>query len=942
MNSLFTTMDERAVMVFSVILLLKITTLIGLVLIVNKFLSKRSAALRHLVLAGGLFLIPLVAFLHCAVPIWSISVATLAAESIAIEESVDQPKSNNAETPATSNWQRPNTDSDLADQTPIRQEDNTASENIDFHLVAPTTTKPTEQANCPEQLADTPWFTTATISQFLAGLWALVAGLLLANLLWAWTIVSLRVHAASPVTLDELAEANSIHSDMQDKIRDRRVSIRISDNDKQMPLGFGLFRNTILLPSGCRQWSQSQWHAVLLHELAHFERGDVWVNLFSRIQQGLFWFHPLLNRLVTNLRCESELACDDRVLRSGFSQTEYAEALLSVASNSTVDRFAVVCSVTMSDTVSDTELESRMRSILSRQVTRHPVGWRTMLVVCVSILLAMVPLASARVLEVPANQEFQEEAGTPTTAAGTDEFADADATYFNISLKAGEGDTTYGGEYIVSSSAELTFQSIDDQQFTISFDELDAVVANDRRTDIIRTDGTIEFGKFLDDEFEVAIQEVLHRSPDSGAQMGRSIKTSQIYSIRRIRHAELRAGEITHGAASSKLTYHLRAPKDYDPEKSYRGLVVLHDNNSSSLTYIQQIVDSHPELAERYVLIGLNGEIVSGRLAAIEESRYRYTGLSYVGTGMNFKGFQGTDRESPAPIADAISELRGSLNLGQTFLVGYGMDNYTAGGCNAVHIHTYFPQVVDGVVVLAGASLLQCNPYEVADKNLKIAQQNTPIAICDSASPARRKFSHWMYVKYLDNNFPMLKYLESEAGTSWSSLRLEEAVEWLEAMNELQPERAMKLAEQYFDQGQTRDAVAIMHQLNRQQPQHSMNDSLAYQKIDEAITKACVVAEQFQKDLQNNRPVDEWLADFLRFRETYEFAEPASELFQQFNALAEEQHAEAKEMFQRAQKLNRDNGGDSDEAWQLYQKITTDCFASRYRKRAQSILDHRK
>ncbi|MCO6046047.1 polysaccharide biosynthesis/export family protein [Aeoliella sp. ICT_H6.2] len=76
--------------------------------------------------------------------------------------------------------------------------------------------------------------------------------------------------------------------------------------------------------------------AILRHELAHCQRGDLWKNLAVRLLALPQWFNPLVWLAVRRFEEAGEWACDERVARqSGDSATEYARVLLHVADYST-------------------------------------------------------------------------------------------------------------------------------------------------------------------------------------------------------------------------------------------------------------------------------------------------------------------------------------------------------------------------------------------------------------------------------------------------------------------------------------------------------------------------------------------------------------------------------------------------------------------------------
>jgi len=79
--------------------------------------------------------------------------------------------------------------------------------------------------------------------------------------------------------------------------------------------------------------TSTQRIAILRHELAHLERGDVWWSLFVRLLALPQWFNPLAWYAVRRFDEAAEWACDDAVAAADpEARTSYADALLSLGS----------------------------------------------------------------------------------------------------------------------------------------------------------------------------------------------------------------------------------------------------------------------------------------------------------------------------------------------------------------------------------------------------------------------------------------------------------------------------------------------------------------------------------------------------------------------------------------------------------------------------------
>ena len=112
----------------------------------------------------------------------------------------------------------------------------------------------------------------------------------------------------------------------------RPLQLKLTDHPHS-PAVCGLFRPVILLPrSLVDRLPPEQLRAVLLHELLHFRRGDVWVNCAQALLQITYWWHPLLWLANARIRRLREEAVDDAVMLALKEDAEtYAPTLLEVA-----------------------------------------------------------------------------------------------------------------------------------------------------------------------------------------------------------------------------------------------------------------------------------------------------------------------------------------------------------------------------------------------------------------------------------------------------------------------------------------------------------------------------------------------------------------------------------------------------------------------------------
>ncbi|HEY6344038.1 MAG TPA: M56 family metallopeptidase [Bryobacteraceae bacterium] len=98
-----------------------------------------------------------------------------------------------------------------------------------------------------------------------------------------------------------------------------------------VPIAVGWIRPKILLPSSWRNWDNDALDVVLTHERAHIRRRDSLIALLARLNQCLFWFHPLAWWLQRNLSLLAEQACDEVCVAARGDRRRYADLLLEMA-----------------------------------------------------------------------------------------------------------------------------------------------------------------------------------------------------------------------------------------------------------------------------------------------------------------------------------------------------------------------------------------------------------------------------------------------------------------------------------------------------------------------------------------------------------------------------------------------------------------------------------
>jgi len=112
----------------------------------------------------------------------------------------------------------------------------------------------------------------------------------------------------------------------------RSISLKLS-LVAASPSVCGFIRPTILIPQHLPdKLKADDLRSILLHELAHIKRGDLWISMIQTILQIAYFYHPLVWVANTMIRKVREQAVDEMVLVAMGEQAEdYVETLLNIS-----------------------------------------------------------------------------------------------------------------------------------------------------------------------------------------------------------------------------------------------------------------------------------------------------------------------------------------------------------------------------------------------------------------------------------------------------------------------------------------------------------------------------------------------------------------------------------------------------------------------------------
>lgn len=169
-----------------------------------------------------------------------------------------------------------------------------------------------------------------------------------------------------------------------------RITLTVSKSEVG-PLVWGLMPARLLLPSSLSELPREAQEAAIRHEFAHVARGDEWVRRYLVILRTVFWFHPLVRYCCDQVQLFAEKACDDHVLRCGLKPSEYSRLLLKLGQKQSGVETAFAISG-----MAQSQIASRIRSILESSTSRRPMTRRGALAIAVAMLITTSAVSTLR------------------------------------------------------------------------------------------------------------------------------------------------------------------------------------------------------------------------------------------------------------------------------------------------------------------------------------------------------------------------------------------------------------------------------------------------------------------------------------------------------------------------------------------------------------------
>ena len=323
-------------------LTIKISLVVALGLLAASVLHRRSAALRHWMLAASMAVALATPLLMQLAPAWTLPIS---AQVVPVDHSGQQPSSGRT--------------SRIGITTSVVTE-------------SPRATSPSARFQP----------STILLAMWLVGVIVNLTGLLTG----LWRLRRIGAHATIVHEGPWVEAARAL----SDRLGVRTPVSLLQSNRPALLVTWGFFAPKVMLPVDAPSWDADRIRVVLAHELAHVQRRDWIIQIGSELLRIACWFNPLVWLAASRLRLESERACDDAVVNLGVSGRDYALHLLEIAR-----QFGRARNVYPAVAIlpRPSSLERRVTAMLNPRLSRRPLSVTTRFGTIAALLAIALPIA---------------------------------------------------------------------------------------------------------------------------------------------------------------------------------------------------------------------------------------------------------------------------------------------------------------------------------------------------------------------------------------------------------------------------------------------------------------------------------------------------------------------------------------------------------------------
>lgn len=180
-----------------------------------------------------------------------------------------------------------------------------------------------------------------------------------------------------------------ISQQIQNEIHLRKKIITYTLDEDFTPFCYGLFHPRIMIPA---EYEETEAQIFLRHELQHIKSHDFFTRITALLIVTLHFFNPFAYLLSYEIGKASEMACDEKILKSASEKqrNRYGELLLRVSCSSPF--------LTYTNSFSGNNKKTMKERIF---MMKHPRKTKTAVLLCSVLLIGLFSTLPAAAYELP-------------------------------------------------------------------------------------------------------------------------------------------------------------------------------------------------------------------------------------------------------------------------------------------------------------------------------------------------------------------------------------------------------------------------------------------------------------------------------------------------------------------------------------------------------------
>ncbi|MFD1775709.1 M56 family metallopeptidase [Paenibacillus rhizophilus] len=148
------------------------------------------------------------------------------------------------------------------------------------------------------------------------GSWVWLGGLLCLGGYYLFSALIFRKRVGNSIKIEDI-EVLTVLEACKQRLNIKKRIYAYETSHLRSPCLHGLWRPKIYLPEDIGTIADSnQLTHILMHELIHYKRKDLWINSLWALSVGIHWYNPLVWLSVRKMKADQEVACDASVLET--------------------------------------------------------------------------------------------------------------------------------------------------------------------------------------------------------------------------------------------------------------------------------------------------------------------------------------------------------------------------------------------------------------------------------------------------------------------------------------------------------------------------------------------------------------------------------------------------------------------------------------------------